>query len=441
MIHTQLTAQKNMKAAATPWLQELRNQNLKSFEELGIPTPKNEAWKYTSPKTFVEIPFSLGEFSPEEKSSLDALPCTGFGSQSGLQLSFINGHFAPTLSSLDALPHGVEVCSLQVALQKSPELVKKFLDQISPKKREPFAALNGAFLNDGAWIHLAKGTVVENPIQINYYSIANGRPSACHPRTLVVAESGAQATLMESYAGKRDENPYLVNAVTEVFAGQGANLKHYRLQDECEQSFHLGSLSVCQERDSVFDSTQVSIGGKLSRQDVGAQLMAEGAHCTLNGLYMGHYNQHLDHQTKIDHAKPHCTSQELYKGILDDQARGVFNGQILVRPDAQKTFSSLTNQNLLLSKQAHVDTKPLLEIFADDVKCSHGATIGRLDENQIFYMRSRGLDESLSRHLLTYGFASEVLHHIEHRALRAHLEEILLNRLQIHELSVEGDQA
>jgi Fe-S cluster assembly protein SufD len=279
---------------------------------------------------------------------------------------------------------------------------------------------------------------VEEPIELSCYTLPNGTFCASLPRILIVAEAGSQTSVVEIYAGKRGEKPYFTNAVTEIFLESSAMLRHYRLQDECEQSYHLSSLGVRQGQDSQFSSTFISIGSHLSRHEINCLLAATGTDCTLHGLYMAHGPQHVDFQTKIDHAKPHGTSQEHFKGILDDQAHGVFNGQILVREKAEKTHSSLTNNNLLLSREAKIDTKPLLEIFNDDVKCSHGATIGRLDENQIFYLRSRGLDQALARNLLTYAFASEIIHELKFPSLRAHLEEILLNRLHIAELSVEG---
>jgi Fe-S cluster assembly protein SufD len=259
-----------------------------------------------------------------------------------------------------------------------------------------------------------------------------------HPRNLIIAEEGSQATIIENYSGKKSDHPYFTNTVTKITAGTGAVLNHYKLQDEVETAFHLSSLEVEQKRDSSFSSYNLSLGALLARHEIQSNLLAEGADCLLNGLYMGHGRQHVDNQTYIDHIKPHCTSRELYKGILDDKAHGVFNGQILVRHGAQKTQSSLTNNNLLLSQEALIDTKPLLEIFADDVKCSHAATIGRLAEDQVFYCRSRGIDKELSRHLLTYAFASEILHGIKIQTLKTELEKIILNRLRIGELSVEA---
>lgn len=424
-----------------PWLKKIREEGRNQFEALGIPTSKNEAWKYTSVKSLMEIPFELGAFSLQAAEVLEKFPCSGFERPHGIQISFVNGIFAPSLSQLQNLPKGVEVRSLKKAWEENPKEIEKFLNRQAPVDYEPFAALNAAYLNDGAFIKLQKGVHLEEPIEVFYYSVANGSPTASHPRTLAIVEEGAQGILVETFAGKRSSNPYFSNSVTEIFANPGAQLDHYKFQDEYEQAFHLGSLGVYQDRDSRFTSTNVSIGSRLSRHQVLSRLDAEGAECTLNGLFMVHGTQHVDHQTKIDHAKPHGTSQEHYKGILADQAHGVFNGQILVRPGSQKTLSSLTSNNLLLSREAVIDTKPLLEIFADDVKCSHGATIGRLDENQIFYLRSRGLDETLAKHLLTYAFASEMVHKLKVPALRSHLEEVILNRLKIHELSVEGGSA
>lgn len=423
------------------WLQELRAQGLKQFEGLGIPTAKNEAWKYTSVKPLTEISFISGKAYQHQETQRDELACVRWEKRSSHRITLVNGCFAPSLSHLNELPTGVQVLSLKEAIKQQPDEVKKYLNQQAPLDREPFAALNTALIEDGVWIEVETGVVLEKPLEVFYFSLSNGEPSVSHPRTVVVAQANSQLTLIETFAGKRSERPYWTNVVTEIFTEASSVLHHYKVQDECEHAFHLSSVGICQAKHSNFSSTNLSIGAALSRQKIYSALDQEGAECYLGGLSLMHGRQHMDHQTKIDHASPYCTSRELYKNILDDQSHGVFNGQILVRQDAQKTLSSLTNNNLLLSRDAVIDTKPLLEILADDVKCSHGATIGRLDENQIFYLRSRGLDEKLARHLLTYAFASEMVHQIKVASLRSELEKILLNRLHIPELSVEGNAA
>jgi len=420
------------------WLRKIQEQGWQQFETLGIPTSKNENWKYTSVKSIFETPWQSGVDYQPQQSTVDELQCLRFSTTEGLKLTFVNGSFAPSLSHLEGLPKGMVIQSMGQAIQEHPQILQKYLNQVAPIDTEPFVGLNAAFLKDGAFIHIPKGTVLEQPIELEYLSLSNGHPAVCHPRNLILVEEHAQASVIETYAGKPSSNQYFTNAVTEIFLKPGAVLHHYKVQDECESAQHLSSTGVHQEKNSNFTSCNISIGGSLSRNHLLTRLLDEGAECSLHGLYMAHGKQHMDNQTFIDHAKPHCTSRELYKGILDDSAQGVFNGQIKVHPDAQKTISSLTNNNLLLSQEALINTKPLLEILADDVKCSHGVTIGRLDKTQIFYLRSRGLDLKMARHLLTYAFASEIIQELKVPSLKAHLEEILLNRLRIPELSVEG---
>jgi len=425
---------------APTWLKNLRESAMDNFSTLGYPDSKDEAWKYTSTKPLKETSFQLSEDYEPKHLNYDQLQCMRIGRWRGLRLTFVNGHFAQEHSHLEDIPSGVTVLPLKEALQKHPDLVKNYLGQQTSSSKNPFVALNTAFIQDGAFVHIAKGTVLEEPLELHFASFSDEAAIVSHPRNLVIAEPGSQATIIESYSGKRSPNPYFSNVVTEVVTQPGAIIHHYKVQGENESAYHLSFLGVYQGRGSSFASYNISLGSSLARNELRSLLAEEGAECRFNGLYMAHGKQHVDNQTFIDHLVPQCTSNELYKGILDDQSHGVFNGQIFVRQGAQKTYSNLTNNNLLLSKEAVVDTKPLLEIFANDVKCSHGATIGRLDETQIFYLRSRGIDPTLARHLLTYAFASEVLHEMKVSTLKAHLEEVLLNRLKIAELSVEGER-
>lgn len=431
---------KDFQGSGPAWLEGLRQEGLQQFQFLGLPNKKQEAWRYTDAKPIFETDYHLGKKYQPQGLEYDDLQCVRFGKLPGIRVSFVNGHFAPSLSHLDNLPKGLEIRSLREVWEKQPEKLESWLGKQTTLNEDPFVALNTAFMEDGAFIQIHSGTIVEAPIEIFYYSLTNGTSTASHPRNLILAEANSQATVVENYAGKKSERIYFTNAVTEIITQPNANLQHYKFQDEYEQAYHLSHLTIKQERDSQFHSYNISLGSQLARHEIRSLLNDEGAECGLKGLYMAHGKQHVDNQTFIDHAHPHCTSQELYKGILGDQSQGVFDGRILVRPHAQKTQSSLTNNNLLLSKEALINTKPLLEIFADDVKCSHGATIGRLDESQIFYLRSRGINESFARNLLTYAFASEIVQDIPMKLFKAHLEEVILNRLHIGELSVRGDQ-
>jgi Fe-S cluster assembly protein SufD len=319
----------------------------------------------------------------------------------------------------------VIVASLAKALTAHRELVEPYLGHHARPENSAFTALNTAFLHDGAFVYVPQGKVVEQPIYLVFLTTPSSDPTMTHPRNLIVAGPTSQVTLVESYAGATDA-VYLTNAVTEVIAGESAVIDHYKLQEESLESFHVSTLQLYQEQASNFSSHAVTFGGSLVRNDVNALLDAEGCECTLNGLYMGRDEQLIDNHTRIDHAKPHCASHELYKGILDKKAKGVFNGKIYVHQDAQKTDAKQTNQTLLLSDDATINTKPQLEIFADDVKCTHGATVGQLDAEAIYYLRTRGIGLREARRILTFAFANDIVGRIKIEALRERLERRLL---------------
>jgi Fe-S cluster assembly protein SufD len=339
---------------------------------------------------------------------------------------FVNGFFAPELSALPAPPAGVAVGGLARALETSSEAVEAHLGRHARFEDNPFAALNTAFFRDGAFIALPRNAVLEEPVWLVFLALAaGGAPAVCYPRNLVVAGRASQATLVEVYAGLGEE-AYFTNAVTEIVAEDGAVLDHYKLQQEGPAGFHFADTQVRLGRAGNFASHFVGLGGRWVRNEVRALLDAEGGECTLNGLYLAGGTQHMDNHTVIDHAKPRCASHELYKGILEGKARGVFNGKIYVRQDAQKTDAKQTNQTLLLSDDATINTKPQLEIYADDVKCTHGATVGQLDAEALFYLRSRGVGAEEARALLTYAFANDILGRIKVEPLRERLERSLL---------------
>jgi Fe-S cluster assembly protein SufD len=320
------------------------------------------------------------------------------------------------------------VCSLAEALEKNRELLEPHLAQHAGHEDSAFTALNSAFLSDGAFVYLPAGSVIEDPIHLLYFSTVNGAPSVSHPRTLIVAGAGSQAKVVESYVGL-DGEVYFTNAVTEVVAEEGAVIDHYKLQRESRQAFHMATLQFHQGRNATVANHCISLGGGLVRNDINAVMDGDGGDCTLNGLYVVEGDQHVDHHTVIDHVKPQCNSRELYKGILDDYGRAVFNGRVIVRPDAQKTNAQQSNKNLLLSKDALVNTNPQLEINADDVKCAHGATIGQLDADALFYLRARGIDEETARTLLIHGFLADVSSQLKIDAVRSAVECILMTSL------------
>ncbi len=344
------------------------------------------------------------------------------------RIVFTNGRFSPGLSSLRSLPDGVIVGSLAEAMVEHRDLVEPHLGRYADSEASAFTALNSAFLADGAFVYLPRNCVVEDAIHLLFYSRINGSATVSHPRNLIVAEAGSQAKIVESYVGV-EKQIYFTNAVTEVVAGENTVLDHYKLQRESRRAFHTATLQFHQERNASLSTHSISLGGGLVRNDINAILDGDGGECTLNGIYVAGMGQHVDHHTSIDHAQPHCSSRELYKGILDDDAQAVFNGRIKVRPDAQKTDSQQSNKNLLLSDEAVVNTNPQLEIYADDVKCAHGATIGQLDADALFYLRSRGIDEEAARSLLVHGFLSDVSSRFKIAAVRSAVECILMTDL------------
>jgi Fe-S cluster assembly protein SufD len=347
-------------------------------------------------------------------------------------LVFVNGRYSENLSSPGELD-GVKLGSLAEVLQMKPEIVQPHLGQYANLEEHAFNSLNTALMRDGAFVHVMKGKTAEKPIHLLFVSTAHAEPATSHPRNLIVAESQSQATIVESYVSVGPD-VYLTNPVTEIILGDGAVLDHYKLQDESRRAFHVATMQYRQDRNSSLRSHSITLGGVLVRNNLTAVLDGEGAECTLNGLYLVMGEQHIDNHTRLEHAKPHCSSRELYKGILDDKSRGVFHGRILVHKGAQKTDSKQTNNNLLLSDEALINTKPQLEIYADDVKCTHGATIGQLDQDAIFYLRSRGIGEKAARSLLIYAFASEIVGRVKVEALRAKLDQFLLGWLPQGEL-------
>lgn len=409
------------------WVEKTRQGAFERFAQMGFPGPRDESWKYTrvtpiEKRAFRSMPKSCVGLIPEdlERFFFAALPCH--------RLVFVNGQYTPQLSKLGALPGRANVCSLTQALADNPERLEPYLARYADVGANGFSALNTAFMGDGAFVYLPRDTVFEHPVHLLFVATTQEEALFVNPRNLVVAEQGSEATVIESYVSLGG-NGYFTNALTEVVVGDNAGVNHYKVQQENLSAFHIATLQVQQKRDSRFTSHSISFGGALVRNDINAVLDAEGAQCTLNGLYMGAGRQHVDYHTRIDHKKPCGTSREHYKGILSGRARGVFNGLTQVHAGAQKTDASQSNNNLLLSRDAEVDTKPQLEIYADDVKCSHGATVGQLDDDVIFYLRARGIEAQAARGLLTYGFAQDVIDRMHLVAVRNAVEEVLLGQL------------
>lgn len=417
-----------LNGAAPVWVRRVREAGIARFAEVGFPTTRMEEWRYTSVAPIARVPFALPARAPAGERV--AALAERFGGPSGAHtLVFVNGRHAPELSAGGAPAGGLRVGSLATALETEAALIEPHLARYASPAQQSFTALNTAFIEDGAFVHVPRGTRVDEPIHLLFISTAAAHPTMSCPRTLIVVDERSQAAVIESYVGAAGET-YLTNAVTEVALGPNATLAHYKLQQESQQAFHVATIQTRQDTASRFESCSISLGGALVRTDINAVLDADGCACNLDGLYVVGGTQHVDHHTSIDHQRPHGTSRELYKGILDGRSTGVFNGKVYVRPNAQKSDAQQANKNLLLSEHAVMNTKPQLEIFADDVKCSHGATIGRLDEDALFYLRARGVGVNEARELLTYAFASEIVNRIRLEPIRAPLEQLFWARLR-----------
>ncbi len=401
--------------ADTGALLSRRQKAIEHFAAAGFPTTKDEEWAFTNIGPLTRIKFKL---------AASALAPVAFDDyRYGLEgLVFVDGHFAAA-PELNGLPAGVRVESLS-----ENGVVADFLGRAATTEDAAFTALNTAFLQDGAVVYLPRGAVVEQPIHLLFVSTGQRANVVSHPRVLVVAEANAQATIIESYVGL-DSEPYLTNSVSEFFVGPNAALDHYRIQRESAAAFHIAATHVREERAAQFRSTAITLGGRLTRHHIHTALEGEGVDSTLNGLYIEDGAQHVDNHTLIEHAQPHCQSHEFYKGILGGRATGVFRGKIHVHQAAQKTDAYQANQNLLLSETAQINTKPQLEIYADDVKCSHGATIGQLDEDALFYLRSRGIGHQEAVRVLTRAFAGEVLDRVRVPVLKNQLDQLVNHRL------------
>lgn len=414
----------SLPGARVPWLARLRHDALDRFAQRGLPTSRDEAWKYTSVAAVAKRAFTVpaagatGDLTPADVAAF------AFAGLSAHRLVFVNGCHVPALSDIGSLPAGVTLGSLADALDRAPQALEPFL--IDDRQHTVFAALNAAFMADGVHLHVARGAVLAQPIHALFISTTDD--AAVHPRNVIVVEEGAQATVIEHYVGRNGAGS-LTNAVTQIFAAGNAAIAHYKLQQETPRALHIAGIHASQQRASRLESHSIALGALLARNDITTTFDAERCEATLNGLYLAGGRQHVDHHTRIDHASPHGTSREYYKGVLDGGARGVFNGKVVVHPGAQRTDAQLSNHNLLLSNTAEVDTKPELQIDADDVKCTHGATVGQLDDAQMFYLRSRGVDEAMARALLTYAFAHDVIERIRIAPLRSQIEQVLIRRL------------
>jgi Fe-S cluster assembly protein SufD len=405
--------------AATAWLGGWRRAGADAFRAAGFPTAKTEAWRYTPLAGLL-----AGEFSIDAPAApLDAARLKGvvFGREAANRLVFVNGKLRADLSALTRLAPGIELMSFAEALERRPDLVEARAGQAPGLGQHPFGALNAAFAADGFVLALAPGARAEAPIEIVHIGAGAENPPVYHPRNLIVAGAGAHATVIEHHVGLCI-GAYFANSVTEIALGEGAVLRHCKVEDEAREAFHIAYTGAALAEGAHYDSFVFSIGGRLARNEIHVALGGRRAQCRLNGAYLARGEQVLDHTTVIDHASPETSSRELYKGVLDGRARGVFQGRITVRPGAQKADGQQMNRALLLSDKAEINSKPELEISADDVKCSHGATAGELDDQSLFYLRSRGIPEAEARRLLVEAFLAEVIDAVALAGMRLTLE-------------------
>ena len=404
------------------WLRETREKALATFNESGFPDSKDEYWKYTNLDPLFNMPFDLTGDRMAKAAVQAELKSLGFNTQNSHLIVFVNGHFSKDLSQLKDSREDVKPCSLIENLANGP--LKRYFGHILPFENRPFAALNYAYFTDGLYLHVPKGKRLEKPVHVVYLSTNSGHPTQSHIRNLILMEEGAEASVVEHYWGN-NLMPYFTNAVTKVSLGPGASLEHTKIQQESALALHVGTLAVNQQEGSRLSSRLFSLGGSLGRNEVETSLSEKRAECLLEGLYLAKGKQHMDTRTFIDHLSPSCNSQEIFKGVLDGESTAIFDGRILVRENAQKTDARQSNKNLQLSKESKVYSKPQLQIYADDVKCSHGSATGQLDEKALFYLQSRGINREEARKILVNAFAGEMVDRVASEYLKNPLRQIV----------------
>ena len=410
------------------WVERLREGAFARFEELGFPTTDEEDWKYTNVAPLARKTFRPASQATSELESSAVEPFVSAEARRS-RLVFVNGRYSPEHSSLEAIPSEVTIEELGAALAgEQGAVLWEHLGRLSGEGSGAFDALNTAFHGGGALLRVPEGVALAAPVQLLFLTASGDEAAVAFPRVLVIAERDSRLDLIETYAAVGDAE-YFTDAVVEVFVGEGARVTHYKVQDEADSAFHVASTRAEVSKDGAYDLTTVTLGARLSRHDIEVTLTSPGAECHVDGLYIVGTGQHTDTHSLIDHREPNCTSRQTYKGILDGKSRAVFNGRVYVHEGAHQTDAQQSNKNLLLSAEARVDTKPQLEIYNDDVKCAHGATVGQLEEEELFYLLSRGLHPDLARNLLTYGFAEEIVASIKFESIRAQLDGAILNRL------------
>ena len=421
--------EKSRTEALPSWVFPVRKAGIARFAETGFPTLRDEDWRYTNVAPIASWPFQPIFESAAASVSPETIGQFPLAQSTGCRMVFVNGSFSPALSRLPQQTSRIKIKSLTVALREDATLLESHFAKHAGARDNSFTALNTAFFQDGAFIHAPPGSALDEPILVFFISTQTDLGNSSHPRNLILAEKGAKLTVLECYA-RTTNAAYFTNTVTEVVLGDGTALEYCKFQDESSEAFHVASLHAVLGRNCNFTAHSVATGARLSRNNIRIKLDGEGSDCTLNGLYLTKGDQLCDHHMIVEHAKPHCNSHEYFNGILDGRSRGVFHGRILVRPEAQKTDAKQTNKNLLLSDDATANTKPQLEIYADDVKCTHGATIGQLNEESIFYLRARGIGLETARRMLIHAFAGEIIARIKCEAARHELDSLIWDRLE-----------
>ena len=405
-------------------LHQLRQQAIQRLPDLSFPTRRDEDFKYTNFNRALNLSYQQGTNVMIDHATIDAYR---LNNMAPIQLVFINGEWNAELSKMENLPEGLTITSIAEALQN--DAYKAWIEAQYTKETEgnaAFTALNLAFAKDGVFVHVKKGAVIETSIQLLHLAIVDDQAMVISPQLFVQAETSSQVRFIETYdVAEGHQGAYLSNGIARFALDANAHVSHYRIQNDSKEAFKLTNIDIVQERDSVFKGYTIDLGGRVVRNNLGAEQTGTGADTNMFGVYLGKGDQHIDNQSFMDHASAHCTSNELYKGILTDKARGVFNGKVMVRKDSQKINAFQQNSSLVLSKTAIMDTKPQLEIYADDVRCSHGATIGQLDEDSVFYLRSRGLNDTAARALLQHAFILEVLENVHSEDLQDHIEGLI----------------
>lgn len=411
------------------WVFPLRKAGFTRFAELGFPTLRDEDWRFTNVAPIARLPFHPVLEPVSAALDRDRIADSTFGKLEARRLVFVNGHYIPDLSNPGPVVSGITVSSLARTLANDASALEPHLARHAESDKNAFTALNTAFFQDGAFIRVNRGVTLAEPVHLLFVSTLRDAGATSQPRNVIIADANSRATVIETYVSTT-QAPTFTNAVTEILVGDDACLEHLKFQDESLASYHIAAIHARLGRNSNAILHSFATGARLSRNSIRTVLAGEGLECVLNGLYLTRADQLADHHMVVEHAEPHCASHEYYNGILDERSKGVFHGRILVRQAAQKTDAKQTNKNLLLSETATVDTKPQLEIYADDVKCTHGATIGQLNEESIFYLRSRGIGTDTARRMLIHSFAGEIIERIRHRPAREELDRLVWDRLE-----------